>query len=148
MLSIPREYFLVKTFLSDLEQYYPGFESWYVNKVCPDIITNQRKILIRKLNGEIIAVAILKRSAEEKKICTFRVAESARRKGVGTELMRESLYWLQSNNPLITVNEENTPEFADFLSKFNFHKTGIFNGLYRPDKKEFIYNQTRGRITS
>ena len=138
--SIPRECSLAWKFLSDLDRYYPCFEYWFFKKVCPDIATGKRKILLKKSNDKVIAVAILKRYVEETKICTFRVAEDTKRNGVGTELMRESLDWLQSNHPIITVNEENAPEFERFLTKFDFNKTGILNDLYRPNKKEVIYN--------
>ncbi len=88
----------------------------------------------------MIAVAILKKYAEEKKICTFRVSENTKRHGVGTDLMRESFEWLECNQPLIAVNEENAPEFEGFLKKINFQKTNVLTGLYRPGKKEIIYN--------
>ena len=138
--SISRECSLAWKFLSDLDRYYPCFEHWFFKKVRLDIATGKRKILLKKSNDKVIAVAILKKYAEENKICTFRVAEGARRNGVGTELMRESLDWLQSNNPIITVNEENAPEFEGFLTKFDFNKTAILDSLYRPNKREIIYN--------
>jgi hypothetical protein len=85
-------------------------------------------------------VAILKKHIKETKICTFRVIEDFKGNGVGTELMLESLRWLQCSKPLITVNEEHALEFEGLLRKFDFQKTTTINGLYRPNKKEIIYN--------
>lgn len=127
-------------FLSDLDKYYPNFKSWFFKKVIPDCSIDQRKIIIKKLADQIVAVAILKKSIEERKICTFRVSENAKRNGVGKELMLESLEWLQCNHPLITVNEENDSEFEYFLRKFDFQKKSVLTNLYRPNKKEVIYN--------
>jgi hypothetical protein len=138
--SIPRECYLAWEFLSDLDRYYPYFEYWFFKKVCPDIATGSRKIILRKSDDKVVAVAILKKHIDEKKICTFRVAEDVQRNGMGTELMLESLEWLESKQPLITVNEENAPEFEGFLRKFYFREPIAVKGLYRPNKKEIIYN--------
>lgn len=138
--TISKDYFLVWNFLSDLDKYYLDFKCWFFNKVLPDIATGRRNILIKKSDDQIIAVAILKKHIEETKICTFRVIEDFQGNGVGTELMLESLNWLQCSKPLITVNEEHSTEFEGFLRKFDFQKTTTINGLYRPNKKEIIYN--------
>lgn len=138
--SILQECYLAWKFLSDLERYYPDFKYWFFNKVCPDLATGRRKILVKKSGDQVIAVAILKKYVEETKICTFRVSESAKRNGVGTKLMIESLEWLECSQPLITVNEEHASEFEGFLRKFHFPKTTTLTGLYRHNKKEVIYN--------
>ena len=57
--------------------------------------------------------------------------------------MQESLEWLDCDKPLITVNEENATEFEHFLKKFNFQKTHESLSLYRPGKKEIIYNHPK-----
>lgn len=139
-LSIPRECCLAWEFLSDLDRYYPDFEYWFFKTVRPDLATGRRKIILKESGDQVIAVAILKKYAEEKKICTFRVSEDAKRNGVGTDLMQESFEWLECSQPLITVNEEHAPEFKEFLNKFHFQKTYTLTGLYRPKKKEVIYN--------
>lgn len=138
--AISRDFFLAWNFLSDLDLYYSDFKLWFFYKVFPDIATGKRKILVKKMNDKVIAVAILKKYIEESKICTFRVSGDVKGNGVGTELMLESLEWLQCSNPLITVNEEHASEFEVFLRKFHFQKTTTINGLYRPKKKEIIYN--------
>lgn len=132
--------FVAWKFLHDLDLYYPNFEFWFFNKVLPGIATGRRKILIKKSCDQVIAVAILKKHIEETKICTFRVLEDVKGNGVGTELMLESLEWLQCSKPLITVNEENAPDLERFLRKFHFQKSATINSLYRPKKKEIIYN--------
>jgi hypothetical protein len=137
---IPPEVCLAWNYLSDLEQYYPGFRYWFFEKVYPDFISGERNILIKKIDNKVCAVAILKRSLKESKICTFRVSENLKRKGIGTELMLQSLEWLDCSQPLITVNEEHAFEFDAFLQKFNFKKDLTLVGLYRPRRKEIIYN--------
>jgi len=138
--SISIEYDPAWLFLFDLNKYYPNFNSWFFKKVIPDCSIGNRKIIIKKSADQIVAVAILKKSIEERKICTFRVSENAKRNGIGKELMLESLEWLQCNQPLITVNEENASEFEYFLRKFDFQKQSVLTNLYRPNKKEIIYN--------
>jgi ribosomal protein S18 acetylase RimI-like enzyme len=138
--SISIEYSSAWLFLSDLDKYYPNFKSWFFEKVIPDCSIDKRKIIVKKSADQIVAVAILKKSIEERKICTFRVSENAKRHGIGKELMLESLEWLQCNQPLITVNEENASEFEYFLRKFDFQKQSVLTNLYRTNKKEIIYN--------
>jgi GNAT superfamily N-acetyltransferase len=144
--SLPQDCYLAWNFLSDLDRYYPDFRNWFFSKVCLDLAAGRRRILVKKSGEQVIAVAILKKCVEEKKICTFRVSKDAKSNGVGTELMLESLEWLQSSQPLVTVNEENAPEFERFLRKFHFQKTNMITGLYRPKKKEIIYNTPNFKI--
>lgn len=131
---------LVWQFLADLERYYPDFEAWFYKKVLPDLVSGKREIIIKKADDQISAIAILKKYADENKICTFRVAENFKGKGLGTELMRESLEWLGCTKPLITVNEENADEFEGFLKKFDFKESLTLTGEYRYGKKEVFYN--------
>jgi GNAT superfamily N-acetyltransferase len=138
--TFSKDCYLAWDFLSDLAQYYPKFKYWFFSKVCSDIAIGKRKIILKKSGYQVIAVAILKKSYEENKICTFRVSKTEQGNGIGTELMQESLEWLGCVQPLITVNEENAPEFEYFLKNFNFQKTHESLDLYRSGKKEIIYN--------
>lgn len=141
--ALSEKCYLAWTFLLDLQEYYPNFKYWFFYKVHEDLNIGKRKIILKQSRGQVIAVAILKKSYEEKKICTFRVSKTEQRNGIGQELMQESLEWLECDNPLITVNEENAMEFEHFLKKFNFQKTYESLSLYRPGKKEIIYNHPK-----
>ncbi len=145
MGTINFELLYARDFLSPLETYYPNFHEWYYYKVVPDVSSGKRRVLTEMTCGEIVAVAILKKYEDEKKICTFRVSKEASGRGLGTKLMRESLDWLECPKPLLTVNEENASEFARFLKKFNFQESRAVNGLYRPNKLEIIYNEESDR---
>lgn len=133
----------VYRFLSDLEGFYPQFNSWFHLKVLSGIPNGDRKIITKTSGNRIIAVAILKKTDSEKKICTFRVSEEFRNNGLGTELMKESLKWLEYKKPLITVNEENITEFRSFLPKFDFGHPIELEGMYRNGKSEFIFNPSK-----
>lgn len=62
-------------FLSDLCSEYNNFRQWYYGTVAPGLASGKRLIYAVTDNETIIAVLILK-NADEKKICTLRVAEN------------------------------------------------------------------------
>ena len=78
----------VYQFLRILNIEYPKFKKWYWslfdNK---GFLLDNREILYCKKNNSIVAVAILKSSIDEKKICTFRVKKKYQVQGIGTMLM-------------------------------------------------------------
>lgn len=135
-----QECLLVWEFLSDVRSYYPHFDSWFFNKVCPDLPSFKRRIIYKIYCNSIIGVSILKKYPNEKKISTFKIHPDFRNSGIGSQLMSESLDWLECSLPLITVNQDIDPLLSPFLSKFKFQRTSIVSNLYLPSKNEIIYN--------
>ena len=126
--------------IRNLDLEYPNFKEWYYTKVCSGLENKTRSILIvQDEQQKIVGVSILK-NADEKKICTFRVASEFKYRGIGTELMRKSIEILGTDSPFITVSEDHIDEFKTILQKFNFQEFRRYFGYYRKGKYEIAYN--------
>lgn len=123
---------------------YPNHKEWYFNKQLKEtIIDDERNILFvrnPKKYNEIIAVACLKRTLEEQKICTIYVKEKYRRKGIGTALINESMNWLGTTKPLITIADYKLEMFKPFINKYDWKLTEIVSGLYNGKNNELCFN--------
>lgn len=136
----------ISEFLKDSE--YPGISMW-LNKVFNEIELNlsSREIIIilnNKYEMQIDGLTILKKNADEYKICTFLIKEGKRSNGYGSILMKESLEWLSNNNPSISVPLTKVKDMSGLLKKFNFKlsKFSVINGT--DDRLEAFYNNQVG----
>ena len=66
---------LVKRSLMNLRKCYPQFSEWYDSKILPNLNNDTRRMFLATNNGEFSGVLILKRTDEEKKVCTLFVNE-------------------------------------------------------------------------
>ncbi len=126
--------------LLHLEGTYPGFTSWYWNKVIPGLSRGTRHLFWVGSLDAPSAVAILKREAGESKICTAWVAEPERRRGHGRRLLEESIEWLGEARPLFTVPAERYAEFEMLMHRLDFVETARIESLYRPGVVEHVFN--------
>lgn len=122
-----------------LRKNYPNFKEWYYKKVIPDVEVGKREIILKIINDKISAVSILKRS-EEKKICTFVVLSGYRNKGIGKEMLKRSIQFLGTNNPMITVSSDSINEFKHLLNEFGFEEFQNLGDYYRDGVSEHVFN--------
>lgn len=131
---------LVHTFLKDLSKEYRDFESWYqglfiFNDICPD-----REIVICRNSFEIAGVTILKKTGSEQKICTLRVLPRYQNLGIGKQLVKLSLEWLENDKPLITVHATKLLQFYPLFHYFNFKLEQQNWSYYSLFNLELAYN--------
>jgi hypothetical protein len=126
--------------LSNLSEYYPGFGQWYAHKVVPGLKTGERKILLRYIDNRIAGIAILKSTSEEKKLCCLRVLPDFQGSGVGIRLFAESFKHLETEQPLLSVAEEQFSRFERIFRYFSFEVGNRYEDLYRKKKFETSYN--------
>lgn len=126
-------------FLSGLQQEYSNFTDWFYGKVIPGMNTGERLIYIIRDKRTIVAALILK-NAEEKKICTLRVAEGYRRNGLGTRLLKVAFAELRCANPIITVSSYHIDEFAPLLKKNGFILHSEYSNYYKNGITEYSFN--------
>lgn len=122
---------------------YPGHKSWYFNKHLPEILSDQRNILfVRNPQnlGEIIAVACLKKDENEQKICTLYVSDKCRGLGIGTMIIEESMKWLGTTKPLVTMADYKLDMFSSIIKKYDWELTEIVEGFYNKHSKELCFN--------
>lgn len=124
---------------------YPKHKEWYFKKQLPAIVGEERNILFIRNPGnqnEIISMACLKKDEEEQKICTLYVSDKCRGLGVGTSIVKESMKWLGTTKPLVTLADYKLEMFKPIINKYNWELTEIVSGLYNDRSQELCFNGT------
>ena len=102
---------IFSNFIKEKEFLYPNFKKWF-NKILIENYNspNKREIFIcinkEKLLINICGVMILKKYKKEKKICTLYIERNFRNKKIGSQMIKKSFEYLETNKPLITIPEE------------------------------------------
>ena len=132
--------FIARYQLTDLETFYPGFDSWFVNRVIPGIVAGDDPFFIAEEHGKPIGLAIGKSGARPKLRCV-RVLPLYQNRGIGLHLIDRVLRELDTDQQTVTVCEELFMTWARiFTNRYQFALTHVHKGAYRPGKLEFIYN--------
>lgn len=124
---------------------YPKHKEWYFTKQLPAITGDERNILFVRNpenQNEIISMACLKKDEEEKKICTLYVSDKCRVLGIGTSIVEESMKWLETTKPLVTLADYKLEMFRPLISKYGWELTEIVSGLYNNRSEELCFNGT------
>lgn len=122
---------------------YPKHKEWYFTKQLPAIFQENRNILFARNpnnTNEIIAMACLKKDKEEKKICTLYVSDKCRGLGIGTSIVEESMKWLGTTKPLVTLADYKLDMFTQIIKKYGWELTEVVEGLYNNRFKELCFN--------
>ena len=131
-------------YTKELGEVYPGFETWFKAKVEPglksDVPDRELILLMAPEDGVVAGFAILKRTAKEKKICTFRISEGWRSEGAGQRLMRACFGYLGTDKPLITVSDKCKDSFEKIFRQFDFRQTQVIPDLYVSGSREYVFN--------
>lgn len=132
--------------LSDYKYYPQLYEdnpkhyTWFFKNHLPQISTGNREILFIRHYNNMCGVAFLKKTIEEKKICTFYVAEHGRNIGIGRALMQASFDYLETDKPLITMPSEKVIYFLAYMYKYNWKINQIIDGYYVKNIDEVVFN--------
>lgn len=124
---------------------YPKHKEWYFMKQLPAISKEERNILFVRNpenQNEIISMACLKKDEEEQKICTLYVSDKCRGLGIGTAIVEESMKWLGTTKPFITLADYKLEMFRPIINKYNWELTEIVSGLYNNRSQELCFNGT------
>ncbi len=140
-------YYLTDHLSSD----YPKHYDWFFKKHLPFVGNGKREILFVRNHNNVCGVAFLKKEEDEKKICTFYVAEHGRNMGIGRTLMNASFEFLETTTPMITMPSEKVQYFLHFIFKNKWEITQIIEGYYVKDADEVVFNgklEEKGYLTA
>lgn len=141
-LELATKIYLITDFICED---YPKHKEWYFTKQLPAITGEERSIIFvrnPKNENEIISMACLKKDEEEQKICTLYVSDKCRGLGIGTKIVEESMKWLGTTKPLITIADYKLDMFGPIIKKYNWELTEVVEGLYNDRAKELCFNGT------
>lgn len=130
----------VMNFLLPMSVDYPNIERWYLHKVVPGIRAGTRHFVKVERHGQLVGLGIAKNEADEKKICTLRVAPEYVGRGMGFRIMDDLLRWLDEDQPHATVGAHKLPLFQRMFDHYGFDVTSKRVGLYLPSKVEVGFN--------
>lgn len=122
--------------------FYPKIDEWVASQVIPGLLDGSRHIVTSKGADGLQALAILKKDAVERKICTLWVHPHHRKKGLGQWLIDQSISWLECRQPLLSVPEEEFAAFHQLLLRNGFKLNHRLVGYYRTNACEFVFNGT------
>ena len=141
---------------------YPQYKEWYFTKHLPETIYgNRRNILFvrnPKDEQEIIAMACLKKEAEEQKLCTLYVSRQYRSLGIGTAMVEEAMQWLGTTKPFITFVDYKLEMFRPMIYKYDWKLTDVvlgcpnrgqelcFNGVMAKNNEENLEQKLQKRL--
>ena len=141
---------------------YPQYKEWYFTKQLPETIYgNRRNILFvrnPKDEQEIIAMACLKKEAEEQKLCTLYVSRQYRSLGIGTAMVEEAMQWLGTTKPFITFVDYKLEMFRPMIYKYDWKLTDVvlgcpnrgqelcFNGVMAKNNEENLEQKLQKRL--
>lgn len=137
-LKIADEIYLLT---EQLDKNYPGYKNWFYNKQikgCVDL--NRNIIFVRNDESKIIGISSLKKTSEEKKICTLFILEPYRNRGIKNLLLKESFLYLETEKPLITISEENLNTFQKTIEEYNWELKETVEDIYKKGSREFCFN--------
>jgi predicted GNAT family acetyltransferase len=142
--------------LGDLEPFYPGFRSWFLDKALPDALLPDHALVhergrggmsIAIDDGNVIGCALWRRGPDERKLRCVRVIPSMRGRGVALRLIDDSLRRLNDDAPACTVAEELIHDYARILvNRYGFRLSDVTKGEYRPGKLEYRFNVAPNEI--
>ena len=126
-------------------QDYPKCCKWYWEKQIPRVFNGDGEIIICKFENKVAGVTFLKRTENEKKICTLFVVEKYRKMGIGSLLIKEAFRYLGTTEPLIMIADYKVWMFDTMIRMYKWRLTQVMKrGYYNDYSQEFVYN---GRIT-
>lgn len=119
---------------------YPEYKSWFLTTQVPGIYDGTRNIIIAHIKDRIVGFVSLKKTKEEKKICTFYVGKNFRKNKIGTILVEKAIEYLETEKPLITMPLSKLNEFTRIGEKYNWEISDIKENMYRLNNPEVIVN--------
>ena len=130
----------VLTLSMQVKTEYPEYKTWFLTTQTPGIYDGTRNIIIAHIKDRIVGFVSLKKTAEEKKICTFYVEKKFRKNKIGTILVEKAIEYLGTEKPLITIPLNKLNEFTRIGEKYNWEISDIKENLYRLNNPEVIVN--------
>ena len=126
---------------------YPDWDNWFFHKFISGLKNGSRKMVVAYNNlDKPLGIALLKDTAEEKKICCLFVREDCRKSGIAKNLLKKSFAVLKTDKPLLTVSDKHLAELQKLLDKNNFTFSYKKKGAYKENNTENYFNNEATEI--
>lgn len=131
----------IREYLLQSEYLYPGIGEWWDQRVVPGYHSGDRQILVVQTSATIEGLFIGK-SGERAKLCTLRLDEKLRARGIGRVLATEGLKRIiqrQTRGVHVTISEAADESVMPFFESIGFRRIGLVRDRYRRGVDEFVY---------
>ena len=115
---------------------YPEYYKWYYQKNLPRILAGNGETIFYLDGFQIVGLAMLKKSENESKICTFSINKEYRKRGYSKLILEDSYEYLA----LITIPEKRLDEFSEIIDSYGCVASETTNEYYSP---EVIFNSPK-----
>jgi N-acetylglutamate synthase-like GNAT family acetyltransferase len=133
MLALP--------FLRSLDVYYPKVSDWYLNTHVTRTVGGTPTPLVARDAGQLVGIALGKKTPEETKMRCVRVAPGWQNQGVGLKLIERLFEELEDESPHCTVAEELMHTYSRaFINRYGFELSAVDKGRYRRGILEYSFN--------
>ena len=120
---------------------YPKHFEHFWTKYIPGIFSGEREIIGIYNSNELAGLVILKKNDTEAKISTLFIDEKYRNRGLASKLIEESVKFLNTDKPLISIAEYKVDMFISIIKKYNWKLTQVLDSEYYNGRhREFVYN--------
>lgn len=144
----PEDYAEIREFLLESSALYPGIESWWDNRVRPNLEQCRRIVLVVDTGSSLEGLFIGK-PGNSAKLCTLRLRESVRDQGVGRVLVTEGLSRLldpDTNRFHVTISEAAEEGCKPFFESIGFRQIAVEPNRYTNGLDELIYSCPRDEV--
>lgn len=117
---------------------YPEYAMWFMEKHVPGIYAGMRNTIIAVDNNLVVGVANIK--SKENKLCTLYFDPKYRRQGLGIKLVEESLDYLSTSKPLITMPSSYIKDFKKIIKRYGWELTDCIEDCYMKNVSELVFN--------
>jgi predicted transcriptional regulator len=136
-------YSKIRNFLLESQEIYPSIDSWWLRRVIPGIITGERFCQIATIDGDIVALSIIKRAKASAKLCTLKVADNYRNSRLGQYLLRSSIKKILSDGSRsvhYSISEPIELQCGNFFTPYGFNLRFWKKGRYRKGVDELVFS--------
>lgn len=126
--------------IAELERVYPGFRSWYFEKVVPGIETGHRLLLADVTDQGVAGVVIAKRTADELKLCSVWRSRFLGSSMTSSMLVRSAMDWLGTDRPVFTIPSDRISRLKPLMNEIGASEGRVLGDLYRRGIDELLFN--------
>lgn len=138
LMDLANKIYMITDFI---KKDYPNHKEWFFSKQLPETLySDKRNILFVKDEDQIIGVANLKKDENIEKICSLYIKDEYQGKGIGSMLVEESMKWLNTEYPIITIVKGKYSIYKPLIEKYNWKLTRVINGYYKKGVEELFFN--------
>lgn len=111
-----------------MELEYPDFVEWFKNILIPGLQKKQRNIILLFKGNNLIGFVNLKKTKKEKKLSNLYINSSFSYNKYFNLLINESINWLEIEDPLMIISNNELKKCAGNIINRNWHATRFIKG--------------------